>query len=471
MNVAWQLWLQLFRRMPVLAVLANLLRAAALYCAVQWLLGDDEFGVLAASLFGVATWMWHTGQGYNLRGVCAAESFLLPNFRRRLLEYCVIDLVMWVLLPLVVAAMGGVPHLPLLACGLLLIAATGVMMGSNPRSGAFIWPVFVVLGWMPSFVADFFKEALRSPLTPWLLLAIVALLLRFSIAPLLRIEDRQADASPLESTSLSRMQTRGAPGEPRRMGAFGKRINALYEQLAERAMRRALAAYQRSPGFQRRMLLVRRLLLPNDNPEAIGLRIVLVSMLVCFYFIAIMHRQHFNPVVVGAYAIMLSISRYPQLNVGMVRMRPNMADLYLTLAPETRAEYQRTISEALLVLAPISLLTALVYTMLGAWLVHAPDPWHMLFVAAIVSLAASLAALALHLIGPEGTTGRTIVNLVVVFGTMAVYWGGYWLVGTLGYALGGGLLALLALGFGLGVWFAAQREYVSRAPRFDAPIG
>ncbi|GLQ89125.1 hypothetical protein [Dyella flagellata] len=470
MNAAWQLWLQLFRRTPLLVVLANLLRAAALYFAVRWLLGSDEFLVVAASLYGVATWMWHTGQGYNLRGVCTAESFLLPNFRRRLLEYAAIDLAMWVLLPLVVAAVGRVPHLLLVGGGLLLIAATGLMMGSNPRSSAFIWPIFVVLGWMPSFMADLLKDALHSPFTPWLLLAIVALLLRFSVAPLLRIVDREADASPLESTSLGRMQTRGAPGEPRRMGAFGKRITALYEQLAERAMRRALTTYRRNPSFQQRMILVRRLLLPNDNPEAIGLRIVLVSAIVCFYFVAIMHRQHFNPVVIGAYAIMLSISRFPQLNVGMTRMRPNMADLYLTLAPETRTEYQQTISDALLVLVPISLLTALVYTALGAWLVHVPDPLRMLFVATIVSLAASLAALALHLIGPEGTTGRTIVNLVVLFGTMAVYWGGYWLVGALGYGWGGGLLALLALGFGAGVWFAAQREYVSRSPRFDAPI-
>ena len=38
MKVAWQLWLQLFRRTPLLVVLANLLRAGALYFAVQWLL-------------------------------------------------------------------------------------------------------------------------------------------------------------------------------------------------------------------------------------------------------------------------------------------------------------------------------------------------------------------------------------------------------------------------------------------------
>ena len=32
------------------------------------------------------------------------------------------------------------------------------------------------------------------------------------------------------------------------------------------------------------------------------------------------------------------------------------------------------------------------------------------------------------------------------------------------------LLALVSLGFGLGVWFAAQREYQRREPCFDAPL-
>jgi hypothetical protein len=469
-SAAWQLWLHLFRRTPLLVVLANALRVAALYCAIQWLRGKDDAWVMAAALFSVATWMWHTGQGYNLRSVCVPESFLLPDFRRRLLEYGAIDVAMWVLLPLGIAAAGRLAPLPLVACTLMLLAALGVMMGSHPRTGAVLWPIFIVLGWAPSFLAVFLKEALRSPLTPWLLLALVALMLRLSIAPLLRVEDRETAASPLESAGLGRMQARGVPGERRRTGVLGRYASALYDRAAQRAMRRALAAYQRGPGFRRRMILVRRLLLPHDNPEAIALRIVMVAMLVCFYFFVIMHRQHFNAAVVGAYAIMLSISRFAQLNAGMVRMRPNMADLYMTLAPPTRADYQRTIADALLVLVPVSVLTALAYTALGAWLVHASDAWRMLLVAAIVAVAASLAALALHLIGPEGTTGRTIVNLVVVFGTMGVYWGGYALVGALGYALGASLLALVTLGFGGGVWLAAYHEYARRAPRFDASI-
>lgn len=471
MKAAWQLWLQLFKRMPVLVVMANLLRLGALVTAVKWLFGAHDMAAYTPTLYGMATWFWHMGQGYGLRGVCVPESFLLPQFRRRLLEYGVIDVVTWVLLPTAFAMLLHVSHLALVATGLLFIAAIGLMMGCNRRTGMYLWPVFILFGWMPSLFMEIVKAAFNSPLTPLLLLATTALILKFSITPLLRIEDRETDASPLESTSLGRMQTRSAPGEPRRTGAFGKRIAALYDHASQRAMNRALDAYKRHPTLTRRMVLVRRLLLPHDNPEAIALRIALVAIIVGFYFFVVMHRQHFNPVAIGAYAIMLSVSRFPQLSAGMVRMRPNMADLYLTLAPETRTEYQKTVSDALLVLVPISVLTALVYTALGATLAHVADPWHMLFVAAIVSAASSLAALAIHLIGPEGTTGRTIVNFVVIFGVMGVYWGGYWLVDVAGYVMGGGVLALVTFGFGFGAWFAAQREYQRRPPRFDAPIG
>jgi hypothetical protein len=468
MSVCWQLWLQLFRRMPVLVILANVLRLAALSFAVQSLRGDPTAAELAALMYGMACWFWHIGQGFQLRNLCIPESFLLPQFRRHLLIYGAIDVAVWVVLPLLFVALLQAPHPLLVTCGLLLIPTVGLIMGCHPRAGMFIWPIFILLGWAPGFFIELLKNAVASPLTPLLMLTLAALLLKLSISPLLRIADREIGTSPLESTGLNRNTMRGAAGEPPRTGAIGRRVGAMYDWASQRAMNRALTAYRRHPDFARRIVLVRRLLLPHDNPEAIALRIVLVALIISFYFLAMMHRKHFDPVIIGAYAIMLSTSRFPQLNIGLARMRPNMADLYLTLAPETRAEYQKTVSDALLVLVPICMLTALVYTMLGAALVHAADPWHMLFVAAIVSAAASLAGLSLHLIGPEGRAGRTIVNFVVVIG---VYWGGYWLVGTAGYLFGGGILALVTLSFGVGVWFAAQREYQQRPPRFDAPIG
>jgi hypothetical protein len=471
MRTSWHLWLQLFRRMPVLVVAANALWLASFVCGVIALHGDANMLMLCTTMFGMGTWFWHIGQGFSLRSLCIPESFLLPEFRRRLLQYGAVDVIQWVVLPIVLAAFLQLPHLPLIAGLIVLIAAVGLMMGCNRRAAMFIWPVFVIFGWKPQLLTTALNIAVSSPFTPWLLLALAALIVKLSIGPMLKVTDREVDTSPLESTSLGRFQSRTMPGEQRRVGAFGKRVLALYDKAAQRAMSRALERYRKNPNMAHRMVLVRRLLLPNDNPEAIALRIALVAIFVSFYMFIVMHRQHFDAVVVGAYAIMLSISRFPALNAGLTRMRPNMADLYLTLAPETRTEYQRTISDALIILVPISVLTALAYTTLGIVITHAADPWRMLFVATIVATSSSFAALAVHLIGPEGSTGRTIVGFVTLFGVMGVYWGGYWLVDTFDYLAGGGVLAAVTLGFGISAWFAAQREYLSRPPRFDAPIG
>jgi hypothetical protein len=173
---------------------------------------------------------------------------------------------------------------------------------------------------------------------------------------------------------------------------------------------------------------------------------------------------------VGAYAVLIALARFPQIGRGMQRMRPNLADLYLTLAPATRTQYQQTLADALLVLVPIGTLTALAYTGLGIVLTHAAQPVLMLLVTLVVATGGGLVALAVHLIGPQNAVGRQLVNAAVLLGTTAMYWIGVWLVGTLGYVFGGGLLALVVLGFGLGAWFAAQREYQRREPCFDAPL-
>jgi hypothetical protein len=119
---------------------------------------------------------------------------------------------------------------------------------------------------------------------------------------------------------------------------------------------------------------------------------------------------------------------------------------------------------------PITVLSTLAYTGLGIVLTHAAEPVRMLLDATIVGVGASLTALAVHLIGPEGNFGRGVVDLVVTFGGMAVYWGGYWLLGALGLAFGSAALLLVTLGFGLGVWTSARREYLRRPPCFDAPL-
>ena len=370
---------------------------------------------------------------------------------------------LWVILPTAFAAACGMPHAVLAGTGLLLAAAVGLASGTGRRASLLIWLVFVGAGWMPQLAMRIGQAALRSPLTPLLLLLVSVLVLMLVLRPLLRIEDAETDASPLASTGLGRMQPTGQDGAPTR-GAIGKRIGGWFDGMAQRAMERALAHYRRRADARGRMALIRSLLLPHDNPPAIALRLLLVAAMVTAYFFVIQHRPHYDAAVIGAYAVLLSLSRFPQLGRGMLRMRPNLADLYLTLAPATRGAYQKTLVDALLILVPVTALSALAYTALGIVLVHASEPARMLLTAAIVGTAASLVALAVHMIAPEGSFGRGIVNIVVVLGAMAAYWGGYLLLGVAGLAWGGGMLALVTLSFGAGVWYAAQREYQRRAP-------
>lgn len=470
MKAVWQLWLQLWKRMPFLAALATLMWLAGMILAWIALAAHDDLAYLGLGMLAFGSWFWHIGQGQVLRGLCQPDSFLMPRFRSRLAWLGLVNAAQWVVLPALATAVAAPWHVALIAAALLLMAALGLAIGCGRRVGLLIWGVFIAAGWMPRLANQVMHAALASPWTAPLMALGAILLLRFALAPLLRIEDRDTPSSPLENTSLGRGGASGLEETTTQRGLFGRWLSDLFDRAAQRAMAQALHDYRRRPTATGRLALVRRLLLPHDNPQAIALRLVLVAGMVVIYFLAVMHRQNFDAAVIGAYAILLTMTRFPQLGRGMLRMRPNLADLYLTLAPATRAEYQKTVADALTLLVPVSVLTALAYTLLGSVLAHATEPVRMLLTAAIVATAGSLTGLAVHLIGPEGSFGRAAVQLMLIFGTMAAYWGGYWLLGAMGNAWGGITLATVTISFGGAVWYAAQREYQRRTPRFDTPL-
>jgi hypothetical protein len=434
---------------------------------VAWSKPHADGAALGAGLVAMGSWFWHLGLGVALRGACRQESFLLPAFRRRLAALGLVDAAAWVGVPATWAWVLGVPHAVLGACLLLLAGAMGFAMGVERWISLLFWPLLVLAGWMPGLVSEILGSALRSPLTLPLLLLMAVLLLRLALHPMLQLADRPPDTSPLEGLSLGRGTT---PEAAPRRSALGRRIEEGFDAIAQRALQRAVARYREHPSAVRRLVLVRRLLLPHDNPAAIVLRLAIMAVFATLYVMVVLHRRHVDATVVGAYAVLLALARFPQVGRGMQRMRPNLADLYLTLAPATRAAYQQTLADALLVLVPIGTLSALAYTGLGIVLSRAAQPGLMLLVTLIVASSGGLVALAVHLVGPQGTVGRQVVSAAVLAGTMAMYWGGAWLVDALGYLVGGGMLALVSLGFGLGTWFAAQREYQRREPCFDAPL-
>ena len=470
MRAVWQLWLLPWRQLLIGATLLQLV----------WLVGaillgcvpavDTGIAGVAAMLLVFGAWFWFTLLGMCLRGLCRPESFLLPGFRQRLAWAGALHLAQWVLLPTLAALLLGVPHAVQGGAAILLLAAMGLASGSTRYVNLLVWGLFVLAGWQPGLASQIGRALIASPWAVPLALLLAALVARLSLRAMLRIEDRETDSSPLENAQLGRTRARGFDGTPARRGKLARRIGAIFDGTSQRAMEQALARWRAKPSWHLRMVLVRRLLLPHDNPQALALRLLLVAAIVTFYVVAVMHRQRFNAVVVGAYAILLGLSRFPQLGRGMRQMRPNLADLYLTLAPPTRADFQQTLLDALTVLVPITVLSTVAYTGLGIVLTHAAEPVRMLIDAAIVSVGASLTALAVHLIGPESSFGRGLVDILVTLGAMATYWGGYWLLGAFGHVIGSGVLLLVTLGFGLGVWTSARREYLRRPPCFDAPL-
>ncbi len=469
MRAIWQLWLQTWRQ----AVIPTALGQVLWFCAILlMLLNRGDRGGLIGSLgfLSMGTFLAHIGVGQTLRNLCRPESFLLPRFRLHLLGAALLDLGQWVLLPGLLAHWLELPYAGLIATCLFGVASLGLSIGCGRRVGLFVWVIAIGAGWKPQLATELAHAALDSSFTTPMLLLLIGALLAVTLMPLLSISDPDTEDSPLESMGLGRMNNSpGGVARPR--SALAKRVASWFDLASQHALDVALSRYRRRPGARQRLALVRSLLLPHDNPIAIALRLVLVALVVTAYFFAIQHRQQFDAAVVGAYAILLAMSRFPQFGRGMLRMQPNLADLYLTLAPTTRAAYQKTIADALLLLVPVSVLTALTYTLLGIVLVHAEEPGRMLLTALIIAAAASLTALGVHLIGPTSTFGRGIANFVLILGAMGSYWCGYWLIGSFGYVFGGGLVAAVALSFGITVWLGAQREYLRRAPCFDALPG
>lgn len=466
MSAACKLLVLVFMRMWVAGALLVALYLGGLVMMV-WLHAPSL--ILAAAAAG---WLWHMMAGMTLRDLLRPETLLLPDFRRHLALAGVIDIALTIVLPvLLMLALGGASHVLLTIAGMLLALAFGLAMGTGLRVTLVFWLVFVVAGWKPGLSAMVARAALASAWTPWLLALLAVLLLRLTLRPLFVVADRRYDESPLDAMADGRKPVQAADGAPRRRGWLYAKMNWLADITAQRAMHAALARFRRRPSALARLNLIRSVLLPHDNAAAVALRLLLMAAVGAAYFLATHAGQRWQAGVVGGYAVILGIGRFSTIGQGMLRMRPNLADLYMTLAPNTRAEFQATLADVMQWLIVVAVFSSVAYAGLIVLLLHAGNPAQLLLAAGISSVAASLCALAAQLIGPESTFGRILAQLLVMAGAAGAYALTYWLLGLFGLDWGSAAAIVLTLPFGIGTWLAARREYLGRPPRFDVPIG
>lgn len=458
-----------FARMPV-GMAAITLAWAACTIAIPFAGAPLLIGV------GIATWIGGLLVGMALYSLAHAESLLLPHFRRHLAEAGAAYALAWIGLPLALAAVAGVgPHVLLLAATALLLApALGLAAGTGMRVAMFAWIVFPLFGLLPKNLhAAVIHVLLTSPWTPVLALLLAAALLAAALRPLLAVSDARDAESPLQAVASGRRLTNtSSTGAPQRRGLIGKKLALVLDGTARRNLAQALAHFQRVPSATHRMRLIRAVLLPHDNVAGIALNTGAVVVFIALYVLLLAKPSHGG---LGAgyftgYAILLGMSRFTAVGAGLLRMRPNLADLYLTLAPATHREFQATLADALLWLVAVTVFNMLAFTVLIAVMLHAPHIGDVVIAIVIVGTGAAFAALGAYLIGPTSKGGRVAVQLALSAVAIGIYEGVLWLMRVLGVGAGGLIALVVCVPVGLWAWRVARGRYLERVPCFDAPI-
>jgi hypothetical protein len=453
-------------RMPVGVVLAALAWLALLALI-------PIAGLPGSALVGIATWLIGMLLGLTLRTLMRTESLLLPGFRRGLGYAGALYGIILAGVPAALTLFTGDPrHAALVGSIELFAAVLGLATGTGMRVTFLAWMVFPIMGFVPKPVqAALAHTVASSPWVPMLAALLALLILRLVMRPLLAIDDRADDESPMQAIADGRKPSVSADGSARYRGWIGKKLMPIMDATAARNLTHALARFQRRRNAASRMAVVRAVLLPHDNWQAVLITIAITAMIAGLYFLLMHHdAERWSAGVVASYAIIISMSRFTAAGRGMLKMRPNLADLYLALGPATQREFQATMAQALLKLVAVTTFNCLIYTVLIAILLHARAPSDLVLTALIVGSGTAFAALAAHLVGPTSQGGRMAMQMALMFGALIAFNLVVWLMHRFGIGLGALAALAICLPFGLGACRYAWREYLARRPCFDAPL-
>jgi len=428
---------------------------------------------IAIPFVGMTTWLAGMLLGMTMRTLMRTDTLLLPDFARILGQTGLLYALVLIILPalFLLGVSGNAQNILLMAAVQLLAVALGLASGTGFRITLFVWIIFPLVGLLPADVHAILLHALTTSYwVPLLAALLAALLLRFTLRPLLTVSDREDDDSPMQAIADGRKPANTASGMPQQRGFIGKKLKPILDATAQRNLERSVARLRKRPGTAARMSVIRAVLLPHDNLQGIAINVLVTTLVAGLYFTLIHHGDGMNVGFITSYAVLIGMSRFAAVGRGMVKMQPNLADLYLTLAPETHAEFQATIADALLKLVAVTTFNCVIYSVLIAVLLHAGAPAELLLTALIVGVGASFGALAAHLVGPTTQTGRTLVQMGLLIGAMLIYNLVLWLMHRFGVLAGGFAGIVICLPFGLGAWQYARREYLTRRPCFDAPL-
>ncbi|NII12278.1 hypothetical protein [Oleiagrimonas sp. C23AA] len=407
--------------------------------------------------------------GMTVRGLMRTEVHLLPGFLRHLARAGAWLLIPGVLIPTLLMVHYGPLAMAQTAGGLLLLETAMLGSGSGMMVMLLLWLPMMALQAFPKVAQVIMPPIKHSPLAPLLAILLAAWLLYLTLRPLWQQEERPAAMSPMQALPFRTNSASSREGL-RPHSRLAQRLNALFNATSRRALRLALAAFSKQSSRWNRLRLIRAMLLPHDNLAAMGIRFGLTLLFAVLYMSFVGHTQHWSAAGMGAYALMLGMSRLAQVGRGLVQMRPNMAELYMTLGLPSQSQFQATIANTLLWLVPLVLVESLGYGLLTLAILGGTHPLRLLGSLVIAAAGGAFAGLCAQMIGPDTRGGLQGVHIVVILIAEAIYGGVLGLATWLGTALGLSLGVVIVLPFAIGVWLGTRRQYMARVPRFDAPL-
>ncbi|KEZ77255.1 hypothetical protein [Salinisphaera hydrothermalis] len=448
-----------------------MLGGLTLYAIALWLvvfLGPDATLVVFLPLFLLAMQLLGLPLGRVMVPLLINESLLLPNFRRRLVQA---GLLIWSgLFGLTAAVLSGSGHetfIPIAIGVGTLVWACAVAMSVEKIYLA----VILVLVFGPQLVAPpqlaMVIAGLQSGWASVLLVFSGALVLWHAFDRRLRPRDPREAGSPMAMVN-SRWVRSPADAEAHARGP-GALLRAVFEGGADYTLQRAIKRQRRRDTPWRRAVLFRAVLMPYDNVIGIVLNTVLViGGSVGLLALALYGgRATGAPAHVMAYmALIVARLRCTSMGASFARMRPHLADLYLAVAPERNASFQRRIFDTLATVIP----SVAIEAVLGGVLLYAVlgdrSPGAMLGALAIAALGMGAIDLSMELLGPRGRAARFALMLF----TMALYVGVYGLLYIAcvwaGTPMGLVLTGVPVLAASAGVFWLARDSFADQPPVF-----
>lgn len=451
------------QRYPLAALFMSLMMAAG-WGALAWS-GRPKMVYGSLVLHGYALMFIGMLSAMVWTSVCRPESQTLPRFRLALATVWAFYLLVFALLPGAIAHACGVNGL-LVAGGLCLLLSTSMATGSGLRWAALIWLLPLPLGIWPNVAREIWLALTASALSPLLLMAVAAILIRIIWRRLMRISDGAPTLSPAD-LNVADLSSAADQARISQAGGIAIWMQKLQHRFSAAAFDNALRALTRGRrgSVERAIGMV---LLPNTHWRGMALELLVTAAFVGFIAWVFAQRASGPPPIslVASYVGLLTALRFQQLHRATLMLRPSLVDVYLASAPSSQLEFSEAVASALTrSLLPSTLFAVTLLAVLSV--LYPPEQrWALILGGTAGAFGSSLAGLGVVLMLLDSERPRLILGMIVL-GVLGAIPTSLCVTAAL-HSKAGVLVAALVLAATGGFYAYARAQAIRWPIRFDA---